>query len=184
MYLKLIIPTFFILLSIVVLSCEYKSTIGNPEENLAVEAGNNDSSLEINDELEEDENDPHEPEITFPKTGNKASDFLPKLGIYKIQYQAKGDLNKDGKVDIVLVLVHKDVKTEERPMLILLQNKDKSYRLDKISQIAFPIEYNDYDSKLFDTEDIAIDKGELNINLYSIGPSGNAFGKLIIEDYL
>jgi hypothetical protein len=78
------------------------------------------------------ENDLQEPALIFPKTGKKASDFLPKLGIYKIQYEAKGDLNKDGLKDLALVLAHKDVKTAERPMLILIQNADKSYRLDKI----------------------------------------------------
>ena len=109
----------------------------------------------------------------YPKTGNKAEDFLPKIGIYEIQYEANGDLNKDGLDDIAIVLVHKEVKTDERPMLILIQNKDKFYRLDKVSNLVMPIEYNEYDSKLFDTEEISIEKGELNIKLYG---KDNYFG--------
>ena len=111
----------------------------------------------------------------YPKTGNKAEDFLPKIGIYEIQYEANGDLNKDGLDDIAIVLVHKEVKTDERPMLILLQNKDKSYRLDKVSNFAMPIEYTYSDYKIYDTEDISIDDGILKIQLYGTGPSGNVF---------
>ena len=109
----------------------------------------------------------------YPKTGNKAEDFLPKIGIYEIQYEANGDLNKDGLDDIAIVLVQKEVKTDERPMLILIQNKDKSYRLDKVSNLVMPIEYNEYNSKLFDTEEISIEKGALNIKLYG---KDNSFG--------
>ncbi len=109
----------------------------------------------------------------YPKTGNKAEDFLPKIGIYEIQYEANGDLNKDGLDDIAIVLLHKEVKTDERPMLILIQNKDKSYRLDKVSNLVMPIEYNEYNSKLFDTEEISIEKGALNIKLYG---KDNSFG--------
>ena len=109
----------------------------------------------------------------YPKTANKAEDFLPKIGIYEIQYEANGGLNKDGLDDIAIVLVQKEVKTDERPMLILIQNKDKSYRLDKVSNLVMPIEYNEYNSKLFDTEEISIEKGALNIKLYG---KDNSFG--------
>ncbi|TDG35633.1 hypothetical protein EZJ43_13520 [Pedobacter changchengzhani] len=170
-------------------SCENKTQKTNnitQSKIIATDVANENSYRETNDETAGDENNPQEPQEHYPKTGNKASDFLPILGIYEIQYEAKGDLNKDGKDDIVAVLVHKEVKTAERPMLILLQNKDKSYRLDKVSKIAFPIEYNEFDFKFYDTEDISIENGELYINLYSIGSSGNIFGsfKYIEKDFV
>lgn len=111
----------------------------------------------------------------YPKTANKAEDFLPKIGIYEIQYEANGDLNKDGLDDIAIVLVQKEVKTDERPMLILIQNKDKSYRLDKVSNLVMPIEYTDSNYKIYDKEDVNIENGMLNIRLYGTGPSGNVF---------
>jgi hypothetical protein len=120
-------------------------------------------------------NDLQQPALSFLKTGKKASDFLPKLGIYKIQYEAKGDLNKDGLNDLVLVLAHTDVKTAERPMLILLQNADKSYRLDKLSTSVMPIEYAENDFKTYENQEISIQKGILKIQLYGIGPNGNLF---------
>ncbi len=171
---KINIPSIFILVFFLLQSCDNKSKIEKTLVITATDSLNSTINVETNDES--DENNPHEPELAFPKTGNKASDFLPILGIYEIQYEAKGDLNKDGKDDIVLVLVHKESKIADRPMLILLQNQKKSYRLDKISNMAFPVEYNAFDFKLYDTEDISIENGALNINLYSIGPSGNIFG--------
>lgn len=134
-------------------------------------------SLPANKEFEEiseefEETDPEEPNVTYSKTGNKIADFLPKPGIYEVQYKAEGDLNNDGLADIAVVLKHKESNLLKRPMLILLQNEDKSYRLDKVSNTVIPIEYNEHDYKLYDTEDISIEKGELQINLYGGGPSG------------
>ncbi len=129
-----------------------------------------DDNTEMNDEPDEDD-------FVYPETGNKASDFMPKMTIYDydIQYEAKGDLNNDGLEDIVVILRNKEIKTAQRPMLILLRNKDKTYRLDKVSNVTMPKEYNEHDFKLYDTEDISIENGELKIQLYSIGPSGNCF---------
>lgn len=116
-----------------------------------------------------------DPIYNFPKTGKQASDFLVESDVFEVQYEAKGDLNNDGLADIVFVRKDKKNKTAVRSMLVLLQNKDKTYRLDKVSNLAMPIEYNDSDFKMYDTEDISIDKGELSIQLYGIGPSGNLF---------
>lgn len=133
------------------------------------------SDIETKNQSVENKNNLQEPEIIFPKTGNKAADFLPSLNIYGIQYEAKGDLNKDGLDDIAVVFNHKESNIADRPMLILLQNKDKSFHLDKVSNFAMPIEYTDSDYKIYDTEDISIEDGILKIQLYGIGPSGNVF---------
>lgn len=156
-------------------SCENKTTKRNNKgtaKTIAKVSKKPSNKTVTNPKLEKDL---QEPALFFPKTGKKASDFLPKLDIYKIQYEAKGDLNKDGLSDKVIVLLHKDVKTTERPMLILLQNADKSYRLDKLSTLVMPIEYGESDFKTYEKEEISIQKGILKIQLYGIGPSGNLF---------
>lgn len=194
---KFKIPALLFLLFIFLHSCEKETQNATESKSIAVQkldpvetnevdTINTISPLEVNSDSEEMENDPYEPGIVYPERGNTASDFLPILNIYKIQYQAKGDLDKDGRDDLVVVLVHKESKTADRPMLILLQNKDKSYRLDKISNKVFPVEYNEADYKLFDTEDISVEDGQLYINLYSIGPSGNIFSsfKYVGNDFV
>jgi hypothetical protein len=156
-------------------SCENKKLKANAVESSTRKTVPNDSIIETKKLTGVFENNPQEPEIVFPKTGNKVADFLPSLNIYEIQYEAKGDINKDGLDDIAVVLVHKEVKKAERPILILLQNKNKSYRLDKVSNFAMPIEYTDSDFKIYDTEDISIEDGVLKIQLYGTGPCGNVF---------
>lgn len=144
-------------------------------------------SEETEEEVDEsNQNIAYEPNVSFPQTGNKIADFLPKSGIYDIQYKAEGDLNNDGLRDIAVVLKYKGNNISKRPLLIVLQNKDKSYRLDKVSNITMPVEYNEADYKVYDTEDISIENGGLNINLYSIGPGGNIFGsfKYIGNDFI
>jgi hypothetical protein len=158
-----------LLLVFAIQSCENKTPRENTKEikTSKVDSISNENFTEMNDELEED--------FIYPKTGNKVADFIPEPDVYEVQYEAKGDLNKDGLDDIAVVLVHKEVKKAERPMLILLQNKDKSYRLDKVSNFAMPIEYTDSDYKIYDTEDINIEDGIIKIQLYGTGPSGNVF---------
>jgi hypothetical protein len=134
------------------------------------EVAEKDSIEEFHEEFDYAEEDEL---YAYPKTGNKAEDFLPKIGIYEIQYEVKGDLNQDGLPDIVIVLKNKESNIADRPTLILLQNNDKTYRLDKVSNFVMPIEYNEYDYKLFDTEEISIENGELNIKLYG---KDNSFG--------
>ena len=116
-----------------------------------------------------------EEELVFPKTGTKIVDFLPQNTNYEVHYMAEGDLNNDGLTDLAVILQHKAYKYAERPTLILLQTKDKSYQLDKVSNLVMPPEYTDSDFKLYDTEDISINDGLLKIQLFGIGPSGNLF---------
>ncbi|MBB6369085.1 hypothetical protein [Chryseobacterium shigense] len=107
------------------------------------------------------------------KTGKKPSDLVPAG--YEIQYDAEGDLNLDGLTDVALVIRKKEDTLADRKMMILLKNPDKTYRLDKISDTVLPNEYNEAGYKMHDPEDISIEKGELHINLYDIGPYGNQF---------
>lgn len=180
----LILP---ILLAITVQSCKNTKKAENDSITKNVEVTDTLPHSDFEDASHEpDASISYEPDITFAKTGNKIADFLPKNGNYEVQYETKGDLNNDGLADIAVVLKYKENNISKRPMLILLQNEDKSYRLDKVSNITMPVEYNEADYKLYDTEDIIIENGGLNINLYSIGPSGNIFGsfKYIENDFI
>lgn len=156
-------------------SCENTTKKVYTKETITTDTLNNKSYSDTSSESDSYKNNSQDQEIVYPKTGNKVVDFLPSLKIYEIQYESKGDLNQDGLDDIAVVLVHKNLKMEKRPMLILLQNKDKSYRLDKVSNFVMPIEYMNDDYKIYDTEDVSIEKGKLKIRLYGIGPSGNIF---------
>ncbi|GGG65999.1 hypothetical protein [Epilithonimonas arachidiradicis] len=144
----------------------------NKKEEIPKEKTTTSKKEELENEYEEPDEDPA---YVFPKTGKKAEDFITEPDIFEIQYQAEGDLNDDKLEDIVIVRKDKKYKTAPRSILVLLQNPDKTYRLDKVSHLAMPAEYNDSDFKLYDTEDISIDKGILSIQLYGIGPSGNLF---------
>lgn len=106
---------------------------------------------------------------------NKPADFVPAG--YEIQYDAEGDLNLDGLSDMALVIRKKEDTLAARKMMILIKNTDKTYRIDKISGTVLPDEYNEAGYKMHDPEDISIEKGELNINLYDIGPYGNQFSR-------
>ncbi|MDR6461460.1 hypothetical protein J2786_004618 [Chryseobacterium vietnamense] len=108
-------------------------------------------------------------------SGKQVSDFVSNQ--YEIQYETEGDLNQDGFPDKALVLRKKEDTLAQRTMIVLLKNPDKTYRLFKRSETVFPDEYNESGYKIHDPEDISIEKGTLNINLYDIGPYGNRFSK-------
>lgn len=158
-------------------SCKKNEEKINIKENVTTDTSNKKNPIETEiEEVDETENFDEEQNIVYPQKGNNALDFLPKTDTYEIQYETKGDLNNDGLEDIVVVFTHIENKTIARPMLILLQNEDKSYRLDKVSNNIMPGEYNDADFKMFSSEEIEIKKGILKVNLYgSGGPSGNIF---------
>ncbi len=152
-------------------SCENKTQKTSAKATIAKDTVNNNTHLQVNEEPKKVDNSTQEADITYPKTGKKATDFLPNQ--YEIQYTAEGDLNGDNLKDIAVVFKHKAVKTRQRPVLILLRNEDQSYRLDKVSNLVMPIEYNEFDFKLFDTEEVSIEKGALTFKLYG---KDNAFG--------
>lgn len=120
----------------------------------------------------------------FPATGNRASDFVSN--IYEIQYEAEGDLNQDGLSDKALVLRKKADTLAARTMLIILKKPDKTYRLNKVSSTVLPDQYDAEGYEIHDPEDISIEKGELKIILYNIGPNGNLFShfKYVNNDFL
>ncbi|MBL1223099.1 hypothetical protein JET18_19805 [Chryseobacterium sp. L7] len=114
------------------------------------------------------------------QTGKKPSDLVPDG--YEIQYDAEGDLNLDGMADAALIVRKKEDTLARRKMLILLKNIDQTYRLYKTSDTVLPDEYNESGYKIHDPEDIAIEKGELHISLYDVGPYGNQFSRFKYMD--
>lgn len=129
-------------------------------------------SGDVGEEYEEPDDDPA---YVSPKTGQRAEDFITEPDVFEIQYEAKGDLNSDGLADIAFVRKEKKGKFGNRTVVILLQNKDQTYRLDKTSDLVMPNEYTENDFKIYDNEEVNIKDGVLNIKLYGVGPSGNLF---------
>lgn len=113
--------------------------------------------------------------LLFPGTGNKVSDFVPEN--FEIQYEAEGDLNEDGFPDHAIVVRKKADTLSSRNVLVLLQNPDKTYRLDAISKKVLPAQYNEAGHKTYNPEQINIGKSELNIQLYDMITNGNLFSK-------
>lgn len=160
-----------LILAFTLQSCGDKTTREKSKEikTSKVDSTKTDEFTEVGDEPEEDI-------YIYPKTGKKAEDFLPKIGIYEIQYEGKGDLNNDGLTDLAVVLRVRDNERQARPTLILLQNPDKSYRLDKVSNFAMPIQYAENGFQLYLSEEISIENGILKIKSFGTGgPSGNLF---------
>ena len=153
-------------------SCKKETEIINEKKIDTAITKADSTEIDSGEEYEEPDEDPA---YDFPKTGNKASDFLIEPDVFEIQHEAEGDLNNDGLQDIVFVRKDKKSKMAFRSVLVLLQHKDKRYRLDKVSNIVMPNEYTEGGYKIYDTETISIEKGELDINLYGTGPSGNLF---------
>ncbi|NMR35174.1 hypothetical protein HIO71_13340 [Chryseobacterium aquaticum] len=121
---------------------------------------------------------------TFPVKEGLLSDIVG--GSYAIQHEADGDLNNDGLSDKVLVLRKKSDTFFQRTVLVLLKNKNNHFRLDKISDILLPDEYNEAGFKKYDPESISIAKGVLSVNLYNPAPYGNLFFnfKYIDKDFV
>lgn len=112
----------------------------------------------------------------FQNTGKKIVEFVPNT--YELQYSAKGDLNKDGISDAVVVLRKKGDTLGERRILILLKNSNGIFNLDKISETALPTEYADNGFKNYSMETIEIKDGKLSLQSYGRGGTvGNIFSE-------
>lgn len=108
----------------------------------------------------------------FPTKDGNAASFIPDD--YMIDMETDGDLNHDGLEDHVMVLLHKTDRTAQRLSLVLLQQPDKKYNLDKKSWTAVGPKYRDDGYAYYDTEDLSIDStGTLLIQMYAPGPPGN-----------
>lgn len=125
----------------------------------------------VNNTVSENKSENKNPD--FPITEGRVSDIIPKK--FEIQYETEGDINGDGLPDNVIVLRQKSDTLSSRTVIVLLKNKDHSFRLDKISPNLLPAEYNEAGYKKYDPEDISIEKGILSVNLYNPAPYGNLF---------
>lgn len=128
-------------------------------------------------------------EDVYPKFGKQTSDFL--IEKYSLLTESVGDLNQDGLQDAALVLQNKKDSLANKPLLILLQQKNKSYLLDKISYTVIPQQYTEDGYKIYESQDVEMTKGILTIaNVGTGGPSGNLhsnfkyFGKNFLLTYL
>lgn len=121
----------------------------------------------LNGQIEETQN------ANYKKTRETVEEFVPEG--FEIQHQAEGNLNQDGLSDAVIVLKLPSSKREIRPVLVLLREKDNTYRLDKFSDAVMPFEFAENDFQQYDSESISIKNGELQIDLFGIGPVGNLF---------
>jgi hypothetical protein len=107
----------------------------------------------------------------FPETGKSIEDFV--LSPYEIKMQAEGFLNDDNLKDIVIILQNTNDNTDSRPTLVLIKQAAGGYKLQEISWEAVGPECTDGSSKIYDYEEISIDKGRtLHIMLQGMGPIG------------
>ena len=130
------------------------------------------------------EEKPENENVVFSIKEGLISDIVPNE--YEIQHEVKGDLNNDGLSDQVLVLRKKSDTLAQRTVLILLKDKNNNFKLDKISDILLPDEYNEVGFKKYDPESISIVKGVLSVNFYNPAPYGNLFFnfKYINKDFV
>ncbi|UKJ08600.1 hypothetical protein [Solitalea lacus] len=95
---------------------------------------------------------------------------------YSIQYESKGFLNQDQFKDKVLVLQENSQEGNYLPRLtIILLGQKQGFKLYKRSETVMPAEYTTEDYKIFDTEDVSIEKGKIAFDLYALGPNGHIY---------
>lgn len=93
---------------------------------------------------------------------------------YVIQYESAGFLNHDRYKDRVLVLKNNSEESNylSRLTLVLLGSQ-QGFVLYKQSESIMQPEYTADDFKMFDTEDVNIEKNKIVFDLYAIGPNGH-----------
>lgn len=106
----------------------------------------------------------------FPTTANKVEDLIPKN--YDIDLEADGDLNNDGVVDKVIVLIKTSDTTAFRPTLVLLKN-GSAYSVDAVSYGVFDPKFREDGFKNYDYEEVSIDSGKLVVTKQATGPAGS-----------
>lgn len=158
---------FFLFFSLFLSACQWFKT-QKETENYPLSQGNAPESSHFINEIDESP-------FKYALKGKTATDFIQDPHFYSIQYEAMGDLNRDGLMDKVLVVKHKKNRTAARYILILLQDGTQNFHLNTLSNTIFEPEYNEYDYKWYETEEIAINNGTLQISFYGNGASGNIF---------
>lgn len=131
-----------------------------------------------------------EEDYIIPEHGTSAEDFIPKQGDFQIEHETKGDLDGDGLDDMVIVLNDISGRFISRPLLVLLQNEDTTYRLDKMSKVVMHSHFSEENYSKRDTEDVIIQNNGFSIDSYALGFHGtiNYFftyinGELMLTDY-
>lgn len=99
--------------------------------------------------------------------------FLRKNN-YVIQYESSGFLNHDRYKDRVLVLENNSEESNYLPRLTLvLLGSKQGFVLFTQSESVMQAEYTSDGYKMFDTEDVKIEKSKIIFDLYAMGPNGH-----------
>lgn len=107
----------------------------------------------------------------LPNTGKDAASFVPED--FEIVLDAEGFLNNDDLLDRAIVLQNKNDSTAPRPCLVLFKQNDQTYSLAHISWKAAGPGYTAEGYPVYNTEDMSIDNGNLNFQMFDAGPAGN-----------
>jgi len=114
----------------------------------------------------------------FPRTGRASKDFVPAA--WAIERESRGDLNGDGRADIVLVLREQDpakritrplrpdepMDSNARMLVVLVAQGEGSFALGVANHTLIPRWTEPFDDDpLFDPEDVGIANGALHISL-------------------
>lgn len=154
-----------------ILSCNKKSE-AKPK---AVVVNQDTLSQPIYDEYEEYESEREEiplKKLEFPKSGKNVEDFV--LEPCEIKVKAEGFLNDDSLKDIVILLQNENNRTDDRAVLVLLQQETGGYKLQDISWEAIGPQYLEDGYQIYDYEEITIDnERQLHIMLQGSGPVGS-----------
>ncbi|MBS7256300.1 hypothetical protein [Flavobacterium branchiicola] len=113
--------------------------------------------------------------------GSEISQFMEDNN-YKIQYEADGYLNQDNFKDKILVLQENDENKSTGRLTIILFGQKQGYKLFKESYTIMPPEYTLDGYKLFDIEDVTIEKNKIAIDLSSIGPNGHIYFEFLFQN--
>lgn len=182
--------TLLLLCGILILTACKKEITPIEENSPALQGTSTQNQTIHNDEVQSDEVDDkpiieHNENYTFPQMGNTPEDFIPKGTAYQIDHIVKGDLNGDELEDIAIVLTDYTEQYLSRPLIVILQNTDGTYRLDKVSKVIMQSKYIDNQYSFRYGEKIDIRKGFLYV---FIGFTGEFYYKyvkdeLILHDY-